>query len=104
MKTHPYEWLTSKNQKRMFVALLILTLLVMGGLKFLDSHLITEAAPAGIVSFEFAGDIDTAKRILTSWGSQGKVYAGLSLGFDFLFLFSYSEQKPSQFCDGFLSS
>ena len=90
MKKHPFEWLTIKAQKRAFVVLLLITLAVMGGLQFLDAPLKTKAAPAGIVSFEFAGSMSAAKHILASWGPEGSVFAGLSLGLDFLFLFSYA--------------
>jgi hypothetical protein len=68
----------------------MVTLAVMGGLRILDGTLKTEAAPRGIISFEFAGSLTTAGRILASWGPKGTVYAGLSLGLDFLFLFAYA--------------
>jgi len=87
---HPFEYLSVTAQKRVFVVLLMLTLLVMGGLRYLDGPLKTEAAPAGIVSFEFAGNPAAAKQIMTSWGPRGSVYAGLSLGIDFLFLIAYA--------------
>lgn len=87
---HPFEWLSIKTQKRVFVVLLMVTLVVMGGLRVLDGPLKTEAAPRGIVSFEFAGNLTSAGYILASWEPRGAVYAGLSLGLDFLFLFSYA--------------
>ena len=90
MQKHPFEWLSIKTQNRAFVVLLMITFIVMGGLQVLDGHLKTEIAPAGIVSFEFAGNITNAKQILVSWGPQGAIYAGMSLGLDFLFLFSYA--------------
>ena len=90
MQKHPFEWLSTKAQTWAFVVLLMLTLVVMGALQVLDGHLKTEAAPAGIVSFEFAGNVTNAKHILASWGPQGTIYAGMSLGLDFLFLFSYA--------------
>jgi len=87
---HPFKWLSTKAQKQVFVVLLIITLAVMGALRFFDGYLKTEAAPNGIVSFEFAGNLAAAKNILASWGPKRAVYAGLSLGLDFLFLFSYA--------------
>ena len=90
MLKHPFEWLSIKAQNRAFVVLLMITLIVMGGLQVLDGHLKTEIAPAGIVSFEFAGNVTNAKQILVSWGPRGATYAGMSLGLDFLFLFSYA--------------
>lgn len=90
MQKHPFEWLSTQAQTRAFIVLLMLTLVVMGALQILDGHLKTAVAPAGIVSFEFAGNLTNAKHILASWGSQGTIYAGMSLGLDFLFLFSYA--------------
>ena len=87
---HPFEWLSFKDQKRVFVVLLVLTLAVMGVLRFFDGYLKSEAAPGGIVSLEFAGSLTSARHIIASWGPKGSVYAGLSLGLDFLFLFSYA--------------
>lgn len=50
----------------------------------------TAAAPAGIVSFEFAGTLERAQQMLASWGQEQQVRAGLSLGLDYLFLLLYS--------------
>ena len=50
----------------------------------------TAAAPAGIVSFEFAGTLENAQRMLASWDQEQQVRAGLSLGLDYLFLVLYS--------------
>jgi hypothetical protein len=88
--THPFEWLSIQHQKQAFVFLLILTLAVMGGLQVFDAQLKTDAAPAGIVSFEFAGSLAAAQGIMASWGPRGSLFAGLSLGLDFLFLLSYA--------------
>jgi len=43
-----------------------------------------------IVSFEFTGSLSNAREMLESWGPTGRVYAGLSLGTDYLFLVAYS--------------
>ncbi len=89
MKT-PFDWVTSKKQKPVFIFLFILTVVVMVCLQIIGGPLATNAAPGGIVSYEFAGDMPTARAILESWGASGQVYAGLSLGLDFLFLFAYA--------------
>lgn len=86
----PFDWIPVAKQKNVFVYLLALTLVVMVSLQALDNPLKTDAAPQGIVSYEFAGDFPTARTILDSWGTMGQVYAGLSLGLDFLFLFAYA--------------
>jgi len=50
----------------------------------------TAAAPAGIISFEFAGTLENAQHMLASWDQNQQVRAGLSLGLDYLFLLLYS--------------
>ena len=70
MKKHPFEWLTIKAQKRAFVVLLLITLAVMGGLQFLDAPLKTDAAPAGIVSFEFAGSLSSCQTYTRIMGTS----------------------------------
>lgn len=86
---HPFEWIKQESQKSVFVFLFIATLLVIVGMQFLGNPLITDAAPAGIVSYEFAGDLDTAQTIIDSWGQEKLAYAGLNLGLDYLFMAAY---------------
>jgi hypothetical protein len=87
---HPFDWLSSSGQKRAFAALLALTLAVMVSLNALGRPLNTEVAPRGIVSFELAGELSLARSMVESWGPTGRVYAGLNLGLDYLFLVAYS--------------
>jgi hypothetical protein len=86
---HPFEWLPESKQVAAFVPLALMTVLVMTGLQILGKPLITEASPVGIVSFEFAGELELAKSMITSWGFEGQIYAGLNLGLDYLFLVAY---------------
>lgn len=86
----PFVWLTESGQRRAFASLAALALLVMASLQVLGGPLKTEAAPMGIVSFEFAGETSYAQSMVASWGSQGRVYAGLNLGLDYLFVVSYA--------------
>jgi len=87
---HPFEWLSIPAQKLSFIVLFVLTLVLMVGLQVLGGPLKTEAAPAGIVSFEFAGKLSVAQEMIESWGPRGQVYAGLNLGLDYLFLVAYA--------------
>jgi len=89
-RPHPFLWLTESGQSRAFVLASILALLTMASLQVLDAPLKTAAAPAGIISYEFARDLEGARRILDSWGPEARVYAGLSLGLDYLFMVSYA--------------
>ncbi len=59
-------------------------------LQGISAPLVTPEAPLGIVSFEFAGDLDTTRAILSSWGEDGRLRAALALGLDFLFLVLYA--------------
>jgi hypothetical protein len=59
-------------------------------MKTLDVPLKNEVAPKGIVSFELAGSLQNSIDVLNSWDANAKLYAGLSLGFDYLFMLMYS--------------
>ena len=90
MTTHPFNWLPSPLRKKAFVVLLATTMATMAALQVLDRHLKTDAAPRGIVSFEFAGNLPNATLMLASWNPPARIAAGLSLGLDYLFLFTYA--------------
>jgi len=87
---HPFEWLTPSGQIRAFIFFFILSLLVMVSLQVTGAHLITPVSPSGILSFEFAGELSAARDMVNSWGQTGRVYAGLNLGLDYLFLMVYA--------------
>ncbi len=87
---HPFAWLAPRRQRRAFLFFLVLALLVMTAIQTLNPPLVTSAAPAGIVSFELAGTLQGAQAIMASWGTEGQVYAALSLGLDYLFLLAYA--------------
>jgi len=90
MCTHPFTWVPVKIHKKVFIILLITSIAVMTGLQVLDVPLKTEAAPSGIVSFEFAGSQEKARQIVDSWSSAARISAGMSLGLDYLFLLAYA--------------
>ena len=69
--------------------LVLLTLAVVFAMRTLDAPLRTGAAPNGIVSFELAGDLPAARAVLDSWNPQAKIFAGISLGLDYLFMILY---------------
>ena len=87
---HPFEWVPKARLKHVFVLLVLITVVIMVSLLMLGVPLVTKAAPAGILSFEFAGNLSKAQSMITSWGPKGQVYAGLNLGLDYLFLVAYS--------------
>lgn len=47
-------------------------------------------SPLGIISFEFAGVLDNAQRMLEAWGAGGRLLAAFSLGFDYVFMLAYA--------------
>lgn len=59
-------------------------------MSILDIPLKNEIASNGIVSFELAGSLPNSINILDSWDTNAKLYAGISLGFDYLFMLVYS--------------
>jgi len=73
-----------------FLPLLVLTLLLMIVLNVVGAPLSTDAATNGIVSFELAGSVSQAHRIIDSWDNATRIRAAFSLGLDFLFLVAYS--------------
>lgn len=68
----------------------IITIIVFLALRTFDAPLRNETTPGGIVTFEFAKDIETAENIINSWDENAKLNAGLSIGIDYLFLIAYS--------------
>lgn len=86
----PFDWIPQKSQGRVFVAVSVLTIIVMGSLQALGRPLQTQVAPFGIISYELAGDLSVAREMISSWGVQGQASAGLNLGLDFLFIPLYA--------------
>lgn len=89
MDKHPWKWISPASQKGVFWAALVVTLAVMGILQVSGAPLKTKEAPGGIVTYELAGKLPKTQAILNSWDERAKIYAGLNLGFDFLFLLVY---------------
>jgi hypothetical protein len=83
------KWLPDSVKKPVFIVLLIISLVLTTWSFLLNKPLTTGAAPSGIISLEFAYNLDTAQKIIDSWTSTGKISAGISLGMDYLFLAVY---------------
>ena len=86
----PFKNLSKKNTNRMTLILFVTTVLCSIFLKYLDSYLITDYCINGIVSFELAKELSVSQEMLNSWSLEGKIAAGLSTGFDYLYLIIYS--------------
>jgi hypothetical protein len=87
---HPFMWIAESSRTRTGIVAALIAFGLLITLQALNAPLSTNAAPSGIISYELAGDVATAEEILDSWGPAGRVYAGLSLGLDYLFLFTYA--------------
>lgn len=87
---HPFQLLSAKVSRNLFLVLLVATLVVMYLLNLVSAPLTTPAAPLGIISYEFAGSVETARQILASWDASTQVHAGFALGFDYVYLLFYS--------------
>jgi hypothetical protein len=87
---HPWSWIPDRHQAKVFWLMLALTLGVMFALQLLGAPLVTQRSPAGIVSYELAGDIAQSQAMVAAWGEQGGIYAGLNLGLDYLFILAYA--------------
>ena len=87
---HPFLRVSARARRAGILVLAALSLAMMLVLSSLDAGLRTPLSPHGIVSFELAGDRETAARILEAWGSEGRTRAALSLRLDFLFLAAYA--------------
>jgi hypothetical protein len=86
----PFKWLPEPTQRPALLIFFLLSAVLLFGMHSLDRTLITNTAPRGIVSFELAGNIERVNQILDEWEPNGRVYAALSLGLDYLFLIVYA--------------
>jgi preprotein translocase subunit SecG len=88
--SHPLGWIPENKQRRVFIVLFIFTIALMLVMTTIGEALINETAPSGIISFELAGDLESAQQMIDSWNNQSQIRAGLSLGLDYLFLVAYA--------------
>jgi hypothetical protein len=86
----PLAWIPDGKRKRVFLALLAWTLVLFSILQVLNTPLVTSAAPAGIVSHQFAWTAEKAHAILASWAGRPSLSATFGLGLDYLFMPSYA--------------
>ncbi|NJD58322.1 MAG: hypothetical protein FIA98_02860 [Anaerolineae bacterium] len=87
---HPLLCLQAEDQKKAFIILLSLTIVIMLVMNLIGAPLTTTTAPAGIVSFELAFTPSRAEDILSSWNPDSQLRAAFIQGLDFLFPLVYS--------------
>ncbi|MBM3144801.1 MAG: hypothetical protein FJ010_07485 [Chloroflexi bacterium] len=87
---HPLSFIPVERQGRFFWPLVILALAVMAAMNLIGAPLKTETAPAGIISYELAGMVSEAGKILASWDAPAREHAAFVQGLDFLFIPIYA--------------
>jgi hypothetical protein len=87
---HPFEHLYPTLQKKSFITLLFLTILIMFIMNVIGEPLITQYAPSGIISFELAFSPARAQQMINSWSPDSQLRAAFIQGLDFLFPLVYS--------------
>ncbi len=87
---HPLTLMQPDDQKKAFIILFSLTILIMLVMNLIGAPLTTPSAPAGIVSFEFAFSPGRAQEIIDSWSPEAQIRAAFIQGLDFLFPLVYS--------------
>jgi hypothetical protein len=80
----------SHSTRGILLSLILATLAVMAILNLVSTPLTTQAAPLGIISYEFAGSVGKAQSILDSWNTSAQLHAAFALGFDYVFMLAYS--------------
>ncbi len=90
MFVSPFMKVTTKTEKKLSFSLLYMLIIGSIVMGYFDSKLMNETASYGMFSFELAGDLEHSRQILDSWSPGAKIFAGLSLGFDYLFLLIYT--------------
>jgi len=90
MNSTPYNSLKPADQKRLFILVLVITLLLLVVNNYINTPLVTDPAPYGIISFELSQTTQQAMLILDSWDQQAKLHAAFGLGIDYLFMPAYA--------------
>ena len=90
MLQSPFNSFLKKVENKITIALLIANMILIFVMRFFNSILENSGHNKGIVSFELAKDLSASRAILDSWDVLAKTAAGMSLGFDFLFLIVYA--------------
>lgn len=90
MFASPFAKLSKKSESKLTFSVFYLLIISIITMKYFDSYLTNEITPNGIISFELSYALEHAQEILNSWSPTAKIFAGLSLGFDFLFLLIYT--------------
>jgi hypothetical protein len=86
----PLERLARDRFWRTFIELLALNVGISLALLVAGQDIRTDAAPNGVLSLQFAGDVEDVGRILRSWSPRARAVAAFSLGLDYLYMPIYA--------------
>ncbi len=90
MLQSPFYKLSKTSEKKLTTSSILLLIILFLVMHYFDSPLHNSISTSGIVSFELAKTLTKTEAILNSWNTISKTAAGMSLGFDFIFLVTYS--------------
>ncbi|OGO31091.1 MAG: hypothetical protein A2Z16_15525 [Chloroflexi bacterium RBG_16_54_18] len=86
---NPVLFISPKFRKRVLVISMMAALALLALLNVVNRQLISSASPYGIISFELAGTLDSAQKILAGWGETDRLIAAFSLGLGYVFMLAY---------------
>lgn len=81
----PFASIPAPRRRRLMWIFIGLALLMTFLSTNVNRPLRTAAAPQGILSYEFAGDLATAQAIINSWDAPARLRTAFGLGLDFLY-------------------
>ncbi len=86
---HPFESIPPPVRARLFIPLLIATLLILVIWVVSVSPMSNERAPLSVSSFGMAGSLQSAREMIASWDERARLSGAFGIGFDFLQLIIY---------------
>ncbi len=86
---YPFHKLDRRQRGQRFLLWVLIHTAVMVTIGRANQRLVTEAAPAHIVSLELAGTLEKARAVLASWDREQQLFAVFGIGADYLYIFIY---------------
>ncbi|MEZ4232356.1 MAG: hypothetical protein R3B89_24475 [Polyangiaceae bacterium] len=86
---YPFHRLERRQRGQRFLLWVVIHTAVMLTIGRANQRLVTEAAPAHIVSLELAGTLERARAVLASWDREQQLFAVFGIGADYLYIFIY---------------
>lgn len=90
MLRSPFQKLSKPAEKKVTIILFTVVIILIVVMRYIDAIIQNSGSSSGIISLELAKNVSKSEAILTSWNALSKTAAGMSMGFDFLFLIVYS--------------